>query len=229
MEDNMNCAIIVAGGKGRRLDGNTKKQYLKLDSKYVLTHTIEKFQSSNMVHEIIVVCPEEDIDFVREEICNTFNKVKSVIAGGAERQDSVYNALKILGEHITKVLIHDGVRPFITEEEIKRCICKDVSACILGVPVKDTIKKCVEGKIIETIDRATVFSIQTPQVFNKDVIIRAHQNAIEYGWQSTDDSALVEKLGEVVYIELGSYENIKLTTPSDMDLAKFILAKRKEK
>ncbi len=219
-------AIIVAGGKGTRLSDTTKKQYIKLNNKEVLAHTIEVFERMPIIKEIIVVCPREDLDFVEDKICDKykFKKVR-VIEGGKERQHSVYNGIKSLSDDATHVVIHDGARPFLRQDDALRVTLKmlDNGASVLGIPMRETVKMCVGGEVIETLDRETIYSIQTPQCFEKELIKRAHKNARQNNILATDDSFLVEQLGEKVYIVEGSASNIKITTPEDLVVAEKLL------
>ncbi len=223
----MISVIIVAGGSGTRLSNTQKKQYIKLAGKEIISYAIETFNNLDIIDEIIVVCGDKEIEFVQEKICLPYDKVKKVVAGGKERQDSVYNALKVLNSSTDYVLIHDGVRPFVDKTDILTAInkMKQTNACVLAVPVKDTIKKCDvnTGEITETLNRNLLFSIQTPQCFKKNLIIRAHENAKEKNIFATDDSTLVELLGEKVFIVNGSYNNIKITTIEDLAFGEKIL------
>ena len=218
------AAIIVAGGKGTRMGSTIKKQYLKIGEKEVLAHTVEAFEKVQAIKEIIVVTSEEDTDYVGELLCRQYGykKVTQIVAGGKERQYSVFNGIKAIGENIDYVLIHDGARPFIKEEVIIKSLEKayEKKACIVAVPVKDTIKQVdVNGKVETTPNRASLWGIQTPQVFERSLIEKAHAYAKENSILGTDDSMLVEAIGEEVYIVEGDYTNIKITTPEDLIIA----------
>jgi 2-C-methyl-D-erythritol 4-phosphate cytidylyltransferase len=226
-------AMIVAGGQGTRMGLEIKKQYLLLDGKEVLAHTIEKFHKMNEIHELIVVVAKEDISFVKENICGKygFHKVKKVVAGGKERQDSVRAGLDAI-EEAKYVVIHDGARPFINTQIILNALhkVKEVKACIVGVPLKDTIKECEVSskKILNTPNRDQFFCVQTPQVFEKELLIQAYAYAKENKISATDDSALVEKMGKDVFIIEGDYANIKITTQEDLLFAELILQSEKK-
>ncbi|OOB77793.1 MAG: 2-C-methyl-D-erythritol 4-phosphate cytidylyltransferase [Epulopiscium sp. Nuni2H_MBin001] len=223
-------AIIVAGGKGSRFSATQKKQFITLRNKEILAYSIEAFHKIAAISEIIVVCAPEDIDYVRNNICAKYSldKVTKVIAGGKERQDSVYNALQVTT--CEYVLIHDGVRPFITPQNILKAIETMLTkgSCVLGVPVKDTIKKCNPNtaEVLETVDRTMLYSIQTPQCFKTELIFHAHKYAKQSNICLTDDSALAELCGHKVFIVEGSYDNIKITTAEDLAVAENILQRR---
>lgn len=188
--------------------------------KPILAHTLSVFEACEAVGEIIIVTGERDIE-AAGELVGRFGsaKVTHIVAGGAQRQDSVRNALAKATHDI--IVIHDAARPMVTAEIIERSIEKaeEMGACIAAVPVIDTIKSASEGAVSSTIDRASLYSIQTPQTFRADLIRRAYDQAYLDGVYATDDAALVERLGEKVAIVPGSYDNIKITTPSDLAIA----------
>lgn len=223
------AAIIVAGGSGKRMGMSIKKQYILLKDKEVLAHTIEKFNNSKEIDEIVVVVGEEEIETTQINIIEKhhYTKVTKVVAGGKERQDSVYNGLISLGKDVKYVMIHDGARPFIKRETIKKTleVTKEKKACVVAVPVKDTIKIVnIEDKAIkDTPVRETLWSVQTPQAFEKGLLMEAYKYGKEKDLQVTDDSMLVEAYGQKVYIVEGDYTNIKITTPEDLIIGKAIL------
>ncbi|MBR6400835.1 MAG: 2-C-methyl-D-erythritol 4-phosphate cytidylyltransferase [Firmicutes bacterium] len=226
----MNYAMIVAAGSGKRMGADRPKQFLELNGRTILSYTIEAFENSPDIDGIVIVTNAENTDYVKNDIAAPFKKVKAVVAGGSERQYSVYNGLCALKD-CDVVLIHDGVRPFIgagciadITENVRRFGC-----CVLGVPVKDTIKICDgDGFIESTPDRSLLWQAQTPQAFKYDIIMRAHQKAREDGFLGTDDAMLTERLGYRTKMVRGSYENIKITTPEDMDIGLKILEKVKK-
>lgn len=229
----MISAIIPAGGKGLRMGSLKPKQYIKINGKEVLALTIEKFQKCSIVDEIIVVASIEEIDYCRNDIVDKyhFSKVKKVVKGGKERFNSVYNGLMNCSKETDIVIIHDGVRPFVTQKIIENSVecAKKFGACAAGVPIKDTVKlKNKENYIEKTINRDELTAIQTPQTFNYNLILKAYRNSIENGILSTDDTMLVEALHEKVKIIEGSYLNIKITTPDDLVFAKCIVNNWKE-
>ncbi|WP_053984916.1 2-C-methyl-D-erythritol 4-phosphate cytidylyltransferase [Niameybacter massiliensis] len=222
------AAVIVAGGSGSRMGTKVKKQYLKLKGKEILTHTVERFSTIAQIEEIIVVTGEEDIEYVTTLLRDTYKikKVKAVVAGGKERQDSCWNGISNVSEEMDYIMVHDGARPLISEAVINASIekVKECRACIVAVPVKDTIKQAdQEGKIINTPRRETLWAVQTPQVFEKGLLINAYQEAYEKALQVTDDSMIVEAFGEAVHIVQGEYTNIKITTPEDLLLAERLI------
>lgn len=221
--------IIVAGGSGKRMGTSIKKQFIKLKDKEVLAYTIEAFNKLDEISEIIVVTGAEDIPKVEKEIVQTYhlNKVSKVVAGGAERQDSVYNGLMAVSDEVNYVMIHDGARPFVSKEVIQKAIQKTIEcdATIVAVPVKDTIKIInTESQIVEeTPDRQKLWSVQTPQSFKKQLLEAAYKEANQKGLQVTDDSMIVEAYGKKVSVVLGEYTNIKITTPEDLITGESIL------
>lgn len=222
------AAIIVAGGSGSRMGSSIKKQYLKICGKEVLAHTVQVFENIEEIQEIIIVTGKEDLVFVEQMLKGTYKskKITQVVEGGAERQYSVYNGLQCMSENVEYVLIHDGARPLITTEVIQSSLEKvyEVGACIVAVPVKDTIKVANSSlKVKDTPKREMLWSVQTPQVFSRELIMRAHEEARKNNLLGTDDSMLVEALGEAVYIVPGEYTNIKITTPEDLIIAERLI------
>lgn len=188
--------------------------------KPILARTLSVFEACEAIGEIIVVTAEQDIKAVGELVGRFgFAKVKHIVAGGAQRQDSVRNGLARVALDI--VAIHDAARPIVTCEIIERSIAKayETGACIAAVPVIDTIKSAADGIVSATVDRASLYSVQTPQTFRTELVRRAYERAYADGFYATDDAALVEHIGERVAIVPGSYENIKITTPSDLEIA----------
>ena len=222
-------AIIVAGGSGKRMGMAIKKQYILLNKKEVLAHTLEVFNKSTLIDAIILVVSKEEIEKVKIEIVEKYalHKVKKIVAGGAERQDSVYNGLMATSEDTKYVMIHDGARPFIKEAVLKKAleVTLEKEATVVAVPVKDTIKIVdnKENKVIDTPDRSTLWSIQTPQTFTKELLLKAYEYAKRESLVVTDDSMLVEAYGKSVYIVEGDYTNIKITTPEDLIIGEALL------
>lgn len=221
-----NIAIILAAGQGKRMEATINKQFLCINKKPILCHTIEVFSKSKEVDEIILVCASEEIEYCQKEIVDKYgyDKVVLVVEGGKERQNSVFNGLKAVN-NCNIVLIHDGARPFVTEEIIKKGIefAKLYGACACGVKAKDTIKiKSEEGFAKDTLKRDEVFLIQTPQCFKYDLIYSCHEKLNETNIQVTDDTMVVEMFNNHVYLYDGSYSNIKLTTPEDLIIAEAI-------
>lgn len=223
----MNSVVIVSAGRGSRMKADINKQFLKLQNKEVIAHTIDKFYNNENIEEIIVVVREDEAEFFKINIIEKYGYKNIKIAfGGSERQDSVYNGLKMVDENCKIVLIHDGARPFVNNETIDSAIesAKENKCVIVGVPVKDTIKVIDENNnVCDTPDRSTLWSIQTPQVFDYSLIMKAHEKAREDNYYGTDDSMLMEYFGQKVKVVEGSYNNIKITTPEDLKIGEEIL------
>ncbi|MCP4104565.1 MAG: 2-C-methyl-D-erythritol 4-phosphate cytidylyltransferase [Desulfobacteraceae bacterium] len=225
----MASAIIVAGGKGIRMNSRVRKQYLSIDGRPILAHTLMHFALCSIINNIYLVVPEEDIDFCYEQILSPFNLKKSgiqIVAGGAERQDSVCNGLMAADSKDGIVVIHDGVRPFVTPDLITACIkgAEEFGACIPGIPAFDTLKQVNEKGYIETtLPRDVVWLAQTPQAFQYDLIIRAHKTAKNDRYMGTDDASLVERIGKKVKMITGSRRNIKITNKEDIAIAQAII------
>lgn len=222
-------AIITAAGKGTRMNCDINKQYIEIAGIPVLARTIDVFQNCDAINNIILVVNEEDINFCRHRIVEYYNfsKVRSLVSGGAERQNSVYKGLCAVYDDCDIVLIHDGARPFVTNKNIVDCIneAKTYGACGVGVKLKDTVKISDQnGFVAATPDRSNLWSIQTPQGFAYNIIMEAHKKAISSSYLGTDDMALVERQGIPVKIVEGNYQNIKITTPEDLAIGESIVA-----
>ena len=213
-------AVIVAAGKGKRMGTEISKQFLPLCGKEILTHTVEKFETAKHIRDIVLVTGQDSLQDVRDMMQEyNWKKVVSVVAGGKERQDSVWNGLQAVPADTEIVLIHDGVRPFVDEEILNDSIdtAMEMGGCVAGVPAKDTIKVCNEENIaVATPDRSTLWQIQTPQTFRKELILQAYVQAKEDGFAGTDDASLAEHSGYPVKVIMGSYRNIKITTKEDL-------------
>lgn len=221
-------AIIAAAGMSNRMGSKINKQFIAIDNKPILVHTLEKFEKCKYIDEIILVSKEEEVEYCRKEIVKKygFKKVVKIIRGGKERQDSIYNGLLALNENTDIVLTHDGARPFVKIESIEAGIKGVVEhgACVIGVPVKDTIKAVDEKELIHhTPKRSLLWAAQTPQCFWTSLIKQGYEHAIKEGIVGTDDSSLVEKIGHKVKMIMGSYDNIKITTPEDLVIGEFLL------
>ena len=227
-----NTAIVLAAGQGKRMHSKVQKQFLEIQGYPVLYYSLRCFQESPLIQDIILVTGEESISYCKEEIVQKygFTKVSAVIPGGKERYDSVYAGLCECRD-CEYVLIHDGARPFVTEEILKRGLqkVKETGACVIGMPSKDTVKLSdEEGYVKETPNRKCVWTIQTPQIFLYSLIREAHDSIRQKDMSKiTDDAMVVETFtNQKVYLSEGSYENIKLTTPEDMTAAHGILSAR---
>lgn len=225
------CVIIVAAGKGKRMGRDYNKQYIPLVDKPIIAHTIGVFEKTDLIDEIILVVGKGEIGSVKRDIIYkyNFNKVVKIVEGGAERQDSVYNGLKAVNVNCDIVLVHDGARPFITSNIIKKSIetARDAGACAVAVRVKDTIKIVNENMEVDyTPNRDTLWAVQTPQAFRYGLLLEAYEKLRADNIKITDDAMLMEKLDHTVRIIEGSYENIKITTPEDLILGEGIFKKR---
>ncbi len=220
-------AIIVAAGKGSRMNAKTNKQYLMLSNKPVLAHTLQAFEQTDIISEIIIAIHPDDHQLFKECILPYgFSKITAVIDGGADRQASVYNALARISPESGVIAVHDGARPFITPKIITESIetAASYGAACVGMPVKDTIKHVgPDLTVIDTPDRSALWAIQTPQTFQRETLINAHEKAITEGYRGTDDSVLVERLGVKVRMVMGSYANLKITTAEDLVFAEAFL------
>jgi 2-C-methyl-D-erythritol 4-phosphate cytidylyltransferase len=222
-------AIIPAAGFGVRMKADVPKQFLKLEGKPILAVTLEKFNECDLIDGIILVVPADDLKYCTGEIVKKYNlsKVLKITAGGARRQDSVRAGLKAIEAPCDNVLIHDGVRPFVSMELIAASVkaLKKERAVITALPAKDTIKKVSEeGYVLETYERSSLGLVQTPQAFRYEDIYNAHIKAEKEGWkEATDDALLMEKVGIPVRVIPGAEENIKITTPHDLKYAGFLL------
>ena len=217
-------AIIPAGGVGRRLGSVVAKQYLLLDAIPVLARTLKIFQQAKIIDEIVLVVPQDDVISAQEQLVDKYDltKVVAIVAGGKERQDSVRNGFFTIAGNCDVVVIHDGVRPLLTEEMISKVIdaAKNGGASSIGVKVKDTVKQTVDTDLVEaTLPRNNLWLTQTPQAFAFAVLQRAYAAAASDKFYGTDDASLVERIGVKVKMIAGSYENIKITTPDDLIIA----------
>ena len=215
----ISTAVIVAAGKGKRMGTEISKQFLPLCGKEILAHTVEKFEKAACIRDIILVTGGDALQDVRQMVQEYgWKKIISVTEGGKERQDSVFLGLQQVPQDTEIVLIHDGVRPFVTEEILERSIAaaKETGGCVAGVPAKDTIKVCdAEGFAIATPDRSTLRQIQTPQTFRRKEILAAYEKAKADGFLGTDDASVAEHSGFPVRVIMGSYRSIKITTKED--------------
>ena len=221
-------AVVLAGGSGSRMNTKTAKQYLPLNGKPLIYYALRQFQDS-AVEKIALVVAEGQQDYCRKEIVEHygFTKVSAIVPGGSERYLSVHAGLKAL-DGVDYVLIHDGARPCVDQDILNRtmeCVAKE-GACVVGMPVKDTIKIVDERQLAQkTPDRRRLWQVQTPQAFSYDLICRAYDAVVASGEQAVTDDAQVLELafGKTCRLIEGSYRNIKVTTPEDLDIAKIFL------
>lgn len=222
----MISAIVLAGGRGKRMNYHKSKQFIEIKGKPVLVYTLEKFIYNKSIDEVILVLPEDEVDYCKKEVLQRYSlKVDRIVIGGKERQDSVFNALEAM-EKADMVLIHDGARPFINEKIIEEGIkyANIYGAAAPGVTPKDTIKIKNEDNIsVDTPDRNTLVAVQTPQCFKYDEIYQCHRKIKEENAIVTDDTSVVERYGHKVYLYEGDYTNIKITTPEDLILAERLI------
>ena len=224
------AAIIAAAGVGQRMGAQTPKAYLPLAGKPILAHTLEVFEKLPEVHEVTVVAHPDDLDLCQDEVISpfSFKKVLRLVPGGKERQDSVYHALKTLQreDDLEIILVHDGVRPFITPEMIRAVIqgARRHGAAILGWPAQDTLKRVnSQGEVLNTLDRRDIWQIQTPQGFQAPLLWRAFVDAYSRDFYGTDEASLLEEIHQPVVVIPGSPFNLKITTPEDLRLAEALL------
>ncbi|WP_044297846.1 2-C-methyl-D-erythritol 4-phosphate cytidylyltransferase [Robinsoniella peoriensis] len=225
MGQEKNVAVVLCAGRGTRMNSEVQKQYLLIKGKPVVYYSLIAFEKCPFIDEIVLVTGKEEIEYCRHEIIEKYNlkKVKSIVAGGKERYHSVFEGLKAIG-CCDYVYIHDGARPFIDQELLQRA-CDSVrihKACVVGMPVKDTIKiSGQDGFADHTPDRSKLWMVQTPQVFQYSLVYQAYDKIMKYpGIQVTDDAMVVEQMGQAkIKLVEGSYKNIKITTPEDLEIA----------
>lgn len=227
-----NVAIILAAGQGKRMGAQVNKQYLCLANRPILAHTLAVFESSPVIDGIILVAHRLEVDYCLKEIVakESAQKVLSVVAGGEQRQDSVYQGLLALPEDCSQVVVHDGARPLVTSELLIQVVdeIRHDLGIICGVPVKDTIKRVDEAQmVVETPPREWLWQVQTPQGFAKEMLLAAYQQAMNEGYYGTDDASLVEHWGGKIKMVMGRYDNLKITTPEDLVMAGQWLLMRK--
>lgn len=221
-------AIVPAAGKGERMGGVVSKPYLLIGGRCVLSYVLASLDDSDDIQDIIVVTRQEEIDFCKINVIEKYNfkKVSAVISGGEERQDSVYRGLKNIKNDPDIILIHDGVRPFLSKGLLKDVItcASEFKAAISAIPVKDTLKR-VDSRLYvnETVSRDSLWYVQTPQAFDKGLINEVYEKAYRDKFYATDDAGLAERCGYRVKIVAGTPENIKITTPEDLTMAEAIL------
>ena len=220
--------IIPAGGAGRRFGGRTPKQFVRLEGVPILVRTVGLFARRRDVAAIVVAAPSGDLPRVRRMLAAAGHGTVAVVAGGRERQHSVWNGLQALPSSCEFVLVHDAVRPF-TPSRVISSVVKEARACgasVVGVPVGDTLRR--EGRagfLSATVDRAHLWAVQTPQGFRTELLREAHREAARKGILRTDETSLVELMGIEARVVQGTQSNIKITTKNDLEFARF-LAKR---
>ncbi|WP_409303707.1 2-C-methyl-D-erythritol 4-phosphate cytidylyltransferase [Peribacillus sp. SCS-155] len=221
--------VIPAAGQGKRMKAGKNKLFIELDHIPIIVHTINVFEHDpNCKKIILAINPNEEEIFKQYIAQYGFKTDIKLVPGGKERQQSVYNGINHASED-SIVLVHDGARPFITHQLIDRLViaANEHGGAIIAVPVKDTIKKGLHNIVIETVERSSLWAVQTPQAFRLSVLKNAHELAEAAGFQGTDDASLLERNGEEVIIIEGNYDNIKITTGEDLYFAEAILQKKR--
>ncbi len=218
--------VVAAAGQGRRMGAGQNKLLLELAGEPILVHTLTRLQASPLIAEIVLVASPEEITIWTDRwgLPQRFPKLTQVVAGGRERQDSVFQGLEAVSPEWQWVGVHDGARPFVADQELVDVIraAQSSQAALLAVPVKETIKRVGQGKVLATLERSSLWAAQTPQVFARPLIMAAYQAAARDGYCGTDDASLVERLGVEVTVVPGSYRNIKITTPEDLRVAEML-------
>jgi 2-C-methyl-D-erythritol 4-phosphate cytidylyltransferase len=216
------------------MGGSVPKQFLALGGQPLILHSLRVFQASSVIEEVILAVPLNEMDYCLKEIVakHRFTKVTKVVPGGHERQDSVRHALEAVHDDVDVVLVHDAVRPFLTEHMVDEVVkaARAKGAAIIALPMKDTVKQVGADHVIErTVDRQSLWLAQTPQAFRRDWLLAAHRKAHAAGIRATDDAYLIEWAGHPVSVVEGSGENIKVTRPEDMVIGEAILASRRSR
>jgi 2-C-methyl-D-erythritol 4-phosphate cytidylyltransferase len=224
------AAIVVAAGQGTRFGSDIPKQFLLLQNRPIIVHTLERLQSAPAISRIVVVVGKEWVSYMGREIVGRFNfdKISAVVPGGKERQDSVLAGLQALPTPHEVVVVHDAVRPLFSHDLLERVIdgCGAFEACVPGLPSRDTVKRIDGELVIETVPRAALRLVQTPQAFRYQNLLNAFAQARHINFYSTDEAALVEKFGGRVGWVEGEETNLKITTPRDLQIAEIFLQER---
>ncbi len=222
------CAVVPAGGSGTRMGGTVPKQFQYLNGKPILYYTLKSLQDCGIISEIILVVPEKEYEAACVDWLGKPEIVKKVVLGGEKRQDSVYNGFCEISEQTEIVLVHDGVRPFLSRKMVFESIdaARKYGAAITAIQVNDTIKRVdPSGFVSQTIDRECLWRVQTPQAFRYPLLQEAFKKANSEKFYGTDEGSLIEHLGEPVKIVEGSERNIKITRPEDLELSETFVSK----
>lgn len=228
------AALVPAAGRGARMGGDRPKQYLSIGGVPLLVHALRILQAAPCVHHIILAVPAADHDYCAKDIVEPYHltKVTRIVAGGAQRQDSVRAALEAVDGDAEVVLVHDAVRPFLTVDMVTG-VCAAAArhgGAITAIPVRDTLKEVgAQDEIQRTVDRSHLWQAQTPQAFRRDILQRAHEQAAVDRYIGTDEADLVQRIGERVVVVEGSGENIKVTRPEDLIIGEAIWAARSKR
>ena len=228
------AAVVPSAGYGTRMGSRPPKQFLQLGDVPLLVHVLRVIESNRMISEIVLVVPQDAVTSCREELLPpfAFSKISSVVAGGTRRQDSVWNGLQAVDERTKIVVVHDAVRPFVTGRMVEEVVdgARIHGAAIVAIPLHDTVKRvAADGMIEMTLDRQQLWSAQTPQAFDVELLRQAHRSSQTAGVEATDDAFLVERIGHRVSIVNGSPDNIKVTRPADLVMGEAILAARRNR
>ena len=220
-------AIIPAAGRGKRIGASVPKQFLEIQGKPLLHHTLTVFASCKLIDYVVLVMPRADVDEVGEDWLKKYEIVREVVVGGEQRQDSVYNGFNSLEEGTDIVVVHDGVRPFTTPQMITATVeaAQQHGAAITAIPVSDTVKQAADGFVKQTVSRDGLWRVQTPQAFQYGLLQQAFKKAKKDSYYGTDEGSLVEYLGERVKIVPGSELNIKITRKEDLILGESLLSR----
>lgn len=225
------AAVIVAGGQSLRFGGTVPKQFRDIAERPLLSWTISRFEAADSIDRIILVVPEDYLLYAGERVVDPFGfpKIRQIVAGGPDRQDSVRNGLEALPSSTELVAIHDGARPLVQPSDIDRVVkaAQRDRAAILATPVPDTLKRVRDGSVITTIDREHLYGAQTPQVFQYDLIMAAHREAVNSNVPYTDDASMIENRGFTVTVIEPTGPNLKVTTRDDMIIAEALLSREK--
>jgi len=220
-------AIIPAAGRGKRIGASVPKQFLEIQGKPLLHHTLTVFASCKLIDYVVLVMPRTDVDETGDDWLNKYEIVREVVVGGEQRQDSVYNGFNSLEEETGIVVVHDGVRPFTTPQMITATVeaAQQHGAAITAIPVSDTVKQAADGFVKQTVSRDGLWRVQTPQAFQYELLKQAFKKAKKDSYYGTDEGSLVEYLGERVKIVPGSELNIKITRKEDLILGESLLSR----
>ena len=220
-------AIIPAAGRGKRIGASVPKQFLEIQGRPLLHHTLMVFASCKLIDYVVLVMPRADVDEMGEDWLNKYEIVREVVVGGEQRQDSVYNGFNSLEEGTDIVVVHDGVRPFTTPQMITATVeaAQQHGAAITAIPVSDTVKQAADGFVKQTVSRDGLWRVQTPQAFQCGLLQQAFKKAKKDSYYGTDEGSLVEYLGERVKIVPGSELNIKITRKEDLVLGESLLSR----
>lgn len=224
------AAIIPAAGSGVRMGGRTAKPFLELDGREILARTLDIFERFKVIDEVWVIVAAKDFRACRQGIVERygFRKVRGILVGGASRQESVWRGLRRIDAGVDIVVVHDGVRPFVTESVLQEVLTSAArhGAAVAAIPLQDTLKRVSEkGEVEATVPRENLWRTQTPQAFQRHILMAAYRQALDQGIRATDDAGLLESMGHTVRVVPGLESNVKITTPEDMILCEQLLGK----